>query len=1030
MNSTIINETSPKTFCAKILIIRFICFKAIAMSLVLSNVAVLVFLPAQVQAQTVPIVITADQPNVWTLEQAHYLLAQMHRRNLDLKAQGLGALDANAINGVKLDLLKTLLEVGIEYNGADRFNNSQAKSNQIFNSTRRQELTKRNDNLQNQSLQLTQDIALLNIELKKADSQEEKDRITSEIEQKTVVQAKVDKQIEQNNSELTTLNKTENKISETSSSSSFDGSKMSGILDKSFGEAAKKIIENADTPPKLNASLQLDNYLQLQYEIISKQLTLLRDEVGPGERVVFLELPQSINASYDRADKKWAQSWWKILGYTKIICQDTAGTKIECPAEPRGLNKRPLSTSDTYQSILTQTPRETYSQYWFEQSEFIDSQALVNQLSQAKAANSLPEYLYDRFPESTRTLLDDYNSATAIEKSKMFGKVIYSVTNGLNSVISGRLLNQLKPGLFGVAGLAAFNPTNPTSDQTRRLNRKLIEQALGISIVIPATDSIRKITQFRNIDAQTNVLNSFDENGNLRVAGGNPIDVVSNISNRQIRTIELIPRQSSLNVNDIKLRNRSGALNIVASFLFGFGANLNYQRQHEQYSQFVQQELYSSAFGKGSREFGWTFTPMPGTDRLLSGVRTTYAIVVVPQEATSIVVDSGGCYFKRSDRQPQNFSETTLRRQNNSGCSDHRAFVLPIPGGGNESNSNDFYISGLSYQPVSKEKRVTVSIYGENFSSQIGVMVNGVPLKPSLGIAQPFILDDSEAAKTVNTNSSNEKIKGNFERIDAQQIVATFEVPDLEGTPTITLVAPGIAIDVNNLDNLYINKKRYTSLSDSAYMFGNKPSAPNPLKIESVEVFPHPTVANRVNALVYGDGFNQCQNLIMNGAIIATPPMPATPFPQKLITIPNQPVNPTDEFLKFTLNCNSGADIIKFPLAVRNPFFTPSHIIRPPVYNPTYLRIDKVTIISYEDSILVVQLEGSGFTENLNPDGVGRTLVVQSPTSAVLQIQNPQASQIVTFTDIPANLLVRKVIMRNPLPKTKVTETVTEPNNN
>src|SRR5437867_1817876 len=36
-----------------------------------------------------PVIINADQPNVWTLEQAHYLLEQMHRRNLDLKAKSL-----------------------------------------------------------------------------------------------------------------------------------------------------------------------------------------------------------------------------------------------------------------------------------------------------------------------------------------------------------------------------------------------------------------------------------------------------------------------------------------------------------------------------------------------------------------------------------------------------------------------------------------------------------------------------------------------------------------------------------------------------------------------------------------------------------------------------------------------------------------------------------------------------------------------------------------------------------------------------
>ncbi len=44
---------------------------------------------AHAQNQNRVIVINADQPNVWTLEQAHYLLAQMHRRNLDLRTKNL-----------------------------------------------------------------------------------------------------------------------------------------------------------------------------------------------------------------------------------------------------------------------------------------------------------------------------------------------------------------------------------------------------------------------------------------------------------------------------------------------------------------------------------------------------------------------------------------------------------------------------------------------------------------------------------------------------------------------------------------------------------------------------------------------------------------------------------------------------------------------------------------------------------------------------------------------------------------------------
>src|SRR6266852_3696297 len=59
-----------------------------------------------------PVIINADQPNVWTLEQAHYLLEQMHRRNLDLKAKSLEDLDPNAINGLRFDVLRLLIEAG------------------------------------------------------------------------------------------------------------------------------------------------------------------------------------------------------------------------------------------------------------------------------------------------------------------------------------------------------------------------------------------------------------------------------------------------------------------------------------------------------------------------------------------------------------------------------------------------------------------------------------------------------------------------------------------------------------------------------------------------------------------------------------------------------------------------------------------------------------------------------------------------------------------------------------------------------
>src|SRR5262249_24220169 len=66
-----------------------------------------------------PIIVKAEQPNVWTLEQAHYLLEQMHRRNLDLKAKRLDELDPNEINGLHFEVLKTLVELGVKFDQAD-----------------------------------------------------------------------------------------------------------------------------------------------------------------------------------------------------------------------------------------------------------------------------------------------------------------------------------------------------------------------------------------------------------------------------------------------------------------------------------------------------------------------------------------------------------------------------------------------------------------------------------------------------------------------------------------------------------------------------------------------------------------------------------------------------------------------------------------------------------------------------------------------------------------------------------------------
>ncbi|MGH9929885.1 MAG: hypothetical protein ACREA9_11770, partial [Pyrinomonadaceae bacterium] len=676
----------------RMVILRFLCS-------ILSSVLPLTGLAIPAQAQRRAIVVSAEQPNVWTLEQAHYLLAQMHRRNLDLKATGLGELDPNEINGLNFDVLRTLLEFGVAFDEGARFNNSLLKTRKGFDADRAIKLQKRRDDLADESLALNRDIARLGREQALADSKEEKDRLGAQIAEMTAVKDGVDKEVTRLDADIKAAGGPSGDVQPTEAQANFDPNKLpKSTFDDAFKDVTKKLIDRFNEAPKLNATLRLDNFLQMQYEIIAKQLTLLRDEVGPGERVIFLEMPQTVNASYDKANKMWAQSWWKVVGYT-------APYKRESEVD-RMLNL----TCSTTKELKAPQNRE------------------VPQLQAGDTTRvEIPP------TRQTRQIIDDAFEAY-----------------GGNSVDKGVCKRE---------GSNVF---------------------------------------FRDLDCPTH-------------SGGPRLD------DRSVRTVDLIPRQSSLNINDIKLRARSGVLTAVAKTLFGFGARLNFQRQRETFSQFVQQELYSSAFGKGAREFGWTFNPMPGTDRVLSGVRTTYAVLVVPAEAETLIIQSRGCAFPRSEYQPTGFDDGEART-----CSEPKAFVVPIPGGGN-AGETDFWVGGLEYNQVKKGESVVLIIYGKNFTPQVGLLVDGVPLTPAIGLAQPLIRDDSVTGQQAVLDLKDAKIRGHIERISSEQMVAVFErVDGKEGMPVLTVTSPGKVKHLNSL-KLYINGVRNTTLAASAWMFGTKP---------------------------------------------------------------------------------------------------------------------------------------------------------------------------------------------------------------
>jgi hypothetical protein len=821
-----------------------------------------------VHAQRRAIVINAEQPNIWTLEQAHYLLAQMHRRNLDLKAEGLGKLDPNEINGLNLEVLRTLIEFGAVYDDAARFNNSLLAPRKRADADRSLRLQRRRDELAEESFRLNREIARLTRESALAKSQDEKDSLNAQIAELTSLRDANDKEVERLDKDISTAGGPTGDVKATEPPERTGADKLpESSFDEAFKEAAKTLINRFNEAPKLNATLRLENFLQMQYEIIAKQLTLLRDEVGPGERIIFLEMPQTVNTVYDKANKKWAQSWWKVDGYTRL---------------------RERIVNDQERSIRRQ--------------EGFQGRAGEESLT-------------------TTRIVEDAIKA------------------------------------FGVDGKRG------TSDRVEYL---------------PLDSSRGQFT----------------------------------IENRSVRTIELIPRQGSLNVNDVKLRLKSGVLTAIARTLFGFGASLNVQRQRETFSQFVQQELYSSAFGKGAREFGWTFAPMPGTDRVMPGTKTTYAVMVVPEEAEALVLLTNGCYFPRSEYQPTNFEETLDGRWHDStrqNCGEQKAFAVPIPGGANDENY-EFWVDGLEYVPADKADRVMVSIYGRNFPAQIGMMVDGIPLTQSIGVAQPLIRDDSTAFAQASEELKDAKVLGRIERIDANQIVAVFERPKGKdgAQPVLMLTAPGKAKILNGL-RLFINGRRGVTLNDDVtpLLFGTRPGQRPSFRIDKVDVFKG-RLRGVLTAAVAGAGFDRrLSRVFVNGET----PLGYTVDSPTLIRI-EFPI-PSDDTIKVSLVAPD-PDPTKPPITIESSA----------IANPAKLRVTNVAVITYEPptdedpGTLVVKIEGSGFSDDLGAyltqaaAAEAVELAVKSSSEAIVTLTNPRPAVVLILRDNRTGQETRTVITR------------------
>ncbi len=630
-----------------------------------------------------PIIITFGQPNIWSLEQAHYLLARMRAQaeKLQSKAFGDGDLDPNEVNSTRLDALKELLGIGVGFNQGTGFQNDQAKKELTFNQDRRHTLLAQRDQRQAEVRTVNDQLATLRIDRErmnesKTTTDEEKKTKDVEIEQKIQQQTQLNGEIQSLTSEINGITATSTGLTSPSPPPmpSPMGDSVVDALVKS-NDFQKQLFNL----PNLGASTKLDNYLNLQYEIIAKQLTTMRDEVGPGQRLVFVELPQSFYTVPDKANRMVAQVWWHVDKYYEHVAERQPDAGL---------------------------PRDSDCAYEDQPDDVIKP----NRGALERRLKCNP-YSTDR-PRTE----EDIKKAIAVVKKN----------------------------------------SDPESlrEENKRILRQLESNPEGFL---------------------------EEEKRTLREWHGGPAGAGA-------RTLDLIPRQSALNVNDIQDKEKNFNLMGLFSWLSGLGVSINYQRQRDIYQQFLQQEVYASAFGKGTDVFGWTFGPKPGTERIAPGLQNTYAVLVVPENAYALTLTATGCYFPRTAYAPADFD--SAKKCGNAPTS----FDLIIP----STTQNNFWVTGLQYRPVRPGQRVIVHVSGEYFSPQIGVLVNGVALRHSIGLAQ------SELAVTRTDDSFEPTPVGDFEFVNSKQLVLAFSLGDFKGTPTITLVTPGRARVINNL-RLVIN---------------------------------------------------------------------------------------------------------------------------------------------------------------------------------------------------------------------------------
>lgn len=711
------------------------------------------------------VVITIGKPSIWTLAQAHYLLAQVHNTNRGLQVASLGDLDPNGINRQRIEVLRTMFGASVDYNQITGLKNDLTQQRYALMINRQREVRSLTDQRRNELYQVTRELTLLQSEigqLRTAQNPNE-ELIKAKEDEKTAKLAERDVLREQ----IVALETEAKSLSAdagasipsftaasdgSSNASSQPTSPLASLVDKSTIDSLLK--DAARGSSQLDASRRLDNYIQMQYELIAKQLTLLRDEVGRNERIVFLELPSSVYTVPKKSDRSVVQVRWQVTRFLPYSASEKAArdSPITNLCVPRGAFNNADSSSNVAENqiisvkslanVASQLGVRTIKQRSSEVTQ-IDSEAPTQPTKVVLKATLKP-----RTPGELKA------QAVANEKGSQI-KLYWTDNSALDpdgATEEFQIFSRQPNKSLRMVGRVP-------AGQTEYIDRNVIEGQEYTYFIVAS-----------NSEGDSPQSNSVTVTAGLKF----PWENVS-ATDPTVRTVDIIPRQSALNVN--QAHDTSNGLNLAAKFFAfaGLGGKVEYQRQREIYDQFVYQDVFASGYGKGESVFGWTFGALPGSKRISPGVRTTYAVLVVPSRAKRLTLTAQGFAFDQNHDMPKWDAKSET----------YRTFDIDIPG----DEGDGFDLSAVEYAPVRSGNRITMILRGEYFSPQLGILINGIPLKRVVSIAQG------------EHNGSSNSTGGEFEYVGSKKVIASFSMGSLyEGTPIITLVTPERTSDINRLD--------------------------------------------------------------------------------------------------------------------------------------------------------------------------------------------------------------------------------------